>query len=140
MWVSLFPSTLHDKAGWPVALASVNPFAAGTWLAIRLVGYVLVIPVVEELAFRAYAMRRLMDSDVDAVPVGRFSLAAFVISSLLFGALHGPLWIQGTLAGMAFAGALCWRRRFGDAVMAHATTNALIAIYVFVTGHWSVWS
>jgi exosortase E/protease (VPEID-CTERM system) len=140
MWVSLFPSTLHDKAGWPVALASVNPFAAGTWLAIRLVGYVLVIPAVEELAFRAYAMRRLMDSDVDAVPVGRFSLAAFVISSLLFGALHGPLWIQGTLAGMAFAGALCWRRRFGDAVMAHATTNALIAIYVFVTGHWSVWS
>jgi CAAX prenyl protease-like protein len=136
----MFPATLNEPSAWPLALQSADTFTAGAWLAIRLFGYVLVVPVVEELAFRVYAMRRLIDSDVDGVPVGRLTVASFVVSSLLFGALHGPLWVQGTLAGMAFAGALYRRRRFGDAVLAHATTNGLIAIYVFVTGEWSVWS
>jgi exosortase E/protease (VPEID-CTERM system) len=140
LWVLMFPATLNEPSAWPLALQSADTFTAGAWLAIRLFGYVLVVPVVEELAFRVYAMRRLIDSDVDGVPVGRLTVASFVVSSLLFGALHGPLWVQGTLAGMAFAGALYRRRRFGDAVLAHATTNGLIAIYVFVTGEWSVWS
>ena len=87
-----------------------------------------------------YAMRRLIGHDVDSVAVGTFSLASFVISSLLFGALHGALWIQGTLAGMAFACLLYRRRSVGDAVLAHATTNAVIALYVFSTGRWSLWS
>jgi len=43
----------------------------------------------------------------------------------------------------------CWRSSVaripampgnGDAVLAHATTNALIALYVFTSGRWSVWS
>jgi exosortase E/protease (VPEID-CTERM system) len=140
LWVVMFPATLNEPGAWPVALQSADTLTAAAWLAIRLFGYELVVPVVEELAFRVYAMRRLIASDMDGVPVGRFTVVSFVVSSLLFGALHGPLWVQGTLAGMAFAGALYRRRRFGDAVLAHATTNGLIAIYVFVTGEWSVWS
>ena len=98
------------------------------------------MPVVEALAFRVYALRRLAHAEIDTVAVGSFSLFSFVISSLLFGALHSGLWVQGTLAGMAFACALYRRRRFGDAVLAHATTNGLLALYVFFTGQWSLWS
>ena len=140
MWIVTFPVTVPHGSAWPTSLQSVGSAVALAYLAIKLIGYVVVVPLVEELAFRVYAMRRLMNADIESVPVGTFSVAAFAISSLLFGALHGAMWIQGTVAGMAFACALYRRRSVGDAVLAHATTNALIAIYVFTTGHWSVWS
>jgi exosortase E/protease (VPEID-CTERM system) len=139
MWIGLFPAALNTANGWPAALQSVSSLEAAAWLSIRLAGYVLVVPVVEELAFRVYLLRRLTGRDIDSVDAGRFSLVAVVVSSLLFGAMHNGLWIQGTLAGMAFACAM-YRRQFGEAVLAHATTNGLIALYVFATGQWSVWS
>ena len=140
MWVTTFPLTVPHESAWPASLHSASGVAAAVYLAIKFVGYVVIVPLAEELAFRVYALRRLVHDTVDAVPVGTFSVASFAISSLLFGALHGSLWMQGTIAGMAFAGALYRRRSVGDAVLAHATTNALIAIYVFSTGRWSVWS
>jgi exosortase E/protease (VPEID-CTERM system) len=140
VWVAMSPDGLTSKAVWPVALQSVPSSWAAAWLALRLVGYVIAVPVAEELAFRVYAMRRVMDSDIESVPVGAFSWPSFVMSSALFGAFHGALWLQGMIAGMAFACALYRRRAVGDAVLAHATTNALIAMYVFATGRWSVWS
>jgi CAAX prenyl protease-like protein len=136
----MFPAGLADKAAWPPAIQSVASPWAAAWLGLRLAGYVIAVPVAEELAFRVYVMRRVMHSDIDRVPVGAFSWRSLVLSSALFGAFHGALWLQGTIAGMAFAVALCRRRAVGDAVLAHATTNALIATYVFTTGRWSVWS
>jgi CAAX prenyl protease-like protein len=136
----LLPDATTGKDGWPTALHSVPWYAAGTWLLIRLMGYVVLAPLAEELAFRGFLLRRLIHADFHDVPIGRFSWLSFVASSLLFGALHGRLWFAATVAGMLFALALYRRRSFGDAVLAHATTNGLIALYVFVTGRWSVWS
>ncbi len=42
-------------------------------------------------------------------------------------------------AGMGYALALYRRGQLGDAVMAHMTTNALIAVVVLVDGRWSLW-
>jgi len=140
VWIAMFPDGLTSTAAWPVALQSIHPSWAAAWLALRLAGYVIAVPVAEELAFRVYAMRRVTDSDIESVPVGAFTWPSFVISSTLFGVFHGALWPQGVIAGMAFACALYRRRAVGDAVLAHATTNALIALYVFTSGRWSVWS
>ena len=138
IWIALVPS---GPAGQPLptALQSV-PFAwAAAWLALRIVGYTVTVPLVEELAFRGYLTRRLMGSDFEHLPLGMFSWWSFVVSSLLFGALHGGFWLAGTIAGMTFALALYQRRAIGDAVVAHATTNGLIAMYVLTTGRWSMW-
>ncbi len=138
IWIALVPS---GPAGQPLpaALQSV-PFAwAAAWLALRIVGYTVTVPLVEELAFRGYLTRRLMRSDFEHLPLGLFSWWSFVVSSLLFGALHGGFWLPGTIAGMTFALALYQRRAIGDAVVAHATTNGLIAMYVLTTGRWSMW-
>jgi exosortase E/protease (VPEID-CTERM system) len=140
IWMAMLPADLAGKESWPVALQGMSAGSATLWLALRVIGYAMVTPLVEELAFRGYVMRRLLRADVDRVPLGAFSWVSFIGSSLLFGAFHGQLWLQGTIAGMVFAGALYRRRSLGDAVLAHATTNGLIACYVFVTGHWSVWS
>ena len=43
------------------------------------------------------------------------------------------------LAGMAFALVLKWRGRIGDAVVAHATSNLLLAAWVVLRGDWAQW-
>jgi exosortase E/protease (VPEID-CTERM system) len=109
------------------------------WLLFRVVGATVTVPIAEELFFRGFVVRRLIDAHADSVPVGRLTWLAFVVSSVAFGALHGDAWFAATVVGMLFAGALAWRRSLADAVIAHATTNALLSVFVIATGSWSQW-
>jgi CAAX prenyl protease-like protein len=77
-------------------------------------------------------------SEYWSLPVGCFSWSSFLVSSALFGLLHGR-WIAGSLASMIFAVALYRRRELSDAVVAHATANALITLFALLTGNWSLW-
>ena len=140
IWLALMPAGAHDKDGWSVSLAAMHPAWAGSWLAIRVIGYVVIVPLAEELAFRGYAMRRLRRAEFHTVPSGEFAWMPWLVSSVLFGAMHGSMWPAGTIAGLLFGLALVRRGALGDAVQAHATTNLLLAVYAAVTGRWSVWS
>lgn len=121
------------------SFGTLPPGWALAWIAFRVLGFVLVVPVAEELAFRGYLTRRLVAADFQSVPLGRFTWIAWVASSLAFGAMHGSRWIAGTLAGMLYAWALSRRGELADAMTAHATTNALIVAYVMATGDGSAW-
>ena len=120
----------------PVPLAGAGAVA---WVIARALGSVIVTPLVEELAFRGYLTRRLMAADFKSVPQGTFAWPSFLVSSSLFGMFHDR-WIAGILAGMFYALALYGRRKLSDAVLAHATTNALIAAHVLASGKWSLWT
>jgi exosortase E/protease (VPEID-CTERM system) len=121
------------------ALASVPGAARIAWLTVRTLGAVVTVPFAEELAFRGFLLRRLISSDFESVSCRQFSLLAFLVSSVAFGIMHGDRWFAGTLAGMFYAGVLLWRGRIGDAVIAHATTNALLAAWVLFSGNWELW-
>jgi exosortase E/protease (VPEID-CTERM system) len=121
----------------PDALARMGTFWAAAWLLVRLLGYVLLTPFVEELAFRGWLTTRIIGVDCDEA--GRFTWVSFLLSSILFGLFHQSNWLAASVAGMVYALALYRRRRVMDAVLAHATTNALIASYVLLTGRWSIW-
>ena len=141
IWLALEPAPAIDDAHSPLALGLARlPTAwAMIWLVFRVVGSVMTVPIAEELAFRNHLIRRLVAADAMTVPSGRFTWPSFLISSILFGALHGR-WLAGALAGMAYALALYRRGEIVDAIAAHATTNALIAGFVLATGTWSLWS
>jgi len=108
------------------------------WMAFRVLGTVVTVPLAEELAFRGYALRRLIATDFESVSLQRFTALSFFGSSLLFGVLHSRL-VAGSLAGAAYALVLYRRGEMGDAVVAHATTNALLAAWVLATGAWTLW-
>jgi exosortase E/protease (VPEID-CTERM system) len=97
---------------------------------------VFIVPMVEELAFRGYLIRKLISADFELVEPGRFTWTSFLLSSVLFGVMYHR-WIVGTLAGMAFAIALYRRGRLTDAIIAHATSNALILLFMLNRGSWS---
>jgi exosortase E/protease (VPEID-CTERM system) len=138
--VVVFAAWMGLDAVWPRPAPAVGSLAAPglAWAAVRVFGSVVTVPIAEELAFRGFLSRRLIAADFWDVPAGRFTRSSWLVSSLLFGLLHGR-WLGGTVAGLLYALAYGRRGRIGDAVVAHAVTNALIAVVVLKTGDWSLW-
>jgi exosortase E/protease (VPEID-CTERM system) len=119
-------------------LARLSPLARWTWIATRVAGSCLVIPLVEELAFRGFLLPWLASPDFENAAPRQWNWPAVLLSSAAFGALH-PHWFLGTVAGLAFAAARLHRGRLGDAVLAHALCNAGIAAAVLLGGRWDLW-
>ncbi len=127
------------SSGIPAPLAQAAPFARSAWIGARILGAVVTVPIAEELAFRGFLLRRLVSADFESVAWRTFQWLPFLISSIAFGVLHGERWLAGTLAGMIYALVLMRRGRIGEAVIAHATTNALLALWVLTTAQWQLW-
>ena len=121
------------------ALAALSPRARLTWIAFRVAAAVITVPFAEELAFRGYLARRIQSRSFDQVSFTHLSLVAMAVSSLAFGLMHGQHWFAGILSGLAFAAVLRHRGRMGDAVVAHAVSNLLLAAWVLFRGDWGMW-
>jgi exosortase E/protease (VPEID-CTERM system) len=133
LWLVLVPAS----GTAPAAFAHAAPALRIAWLAVRVAGTILVVPIAEELAFRGFLQRRLLARDFEAVPFDRFSWPSLIVSALAFGALHESFW-AGTLAGIAYSAAAYRRGELADAIFAHATTNALLALAALVLGRWDL--
>lgn len=116
---------------------SVPEWFAAIWLAFRICASVVVVPIVEELAFRGYLVRRLISVDFLSVDPRRFTALSFVGSSLAFGLLHSAP-VMGTISGMLFALVVYRRGRLSDAVVAHFVANVLVVLYAALSGDWSL--
>ena len=106
---------------------------------VRVVAAVVTVPIAEELAFRGYLARRLMNREFDQVEFGSLGVVAVVVSSVVFGSMHGAQWAVGIAAGIAYALVVKRTGRFGDAVAAHAVSNLLLAVWVLGRGDWGMW-
>jgi hypothetical protein len=121
-----------------------NPYAgaaggaAMVYIAFRMVGAVLVVPVMEEIFWRSFALRFVLRSDFRSVPLGRFSWYAFILVSLLFGLEHHR-WLAGIIAGLVYAGLLFRSRNLFVPILSHAVTNLLLGLYVLWTREWTFW-
>ena len=131
---------------WPIgSLPAVStdpspydPAVCGWTLTIaKLVGSAFVIAPVEEVFFRSFLYRWLQKRDFLSVPLSRFDLSAFLWMVFLFTLEHDrPL--AAALAGAAYGFAAI---RFGlaSAIVAHVTTNLLLALHVIFSRSWSFW-
>ena len=141
LWIAM-DSFLHAPAagGMPPALAASTAPVRVTWIVFRILSAAITVPIAEELAFRGFLLRRLISEDFETLPFRTFTWTGLLISSVAFGLLHGDLWFVGILAGFLYAWALVRRGSIGEAVIAHATTNALLAVYVLAYDKWHLWS
>ena len=140
LWMAFEPDGDSGGANALAAeLAELGFWPGLVWLIFRVAGAVITVPLAEELAFRGYLLRKMIHADFENVALGRWTGLSLLGSSLLFGLLHSS-WLAGTLAGMGYAFALHQRGQMGDAVIAHATTNALIAVWVLTQSEWVWWT
>ena len=138
LWIGSAHLQLH-AAGMPEKLAALPSALRGLWIVSRLAGGVLIVPIAEELAYRGYLMRRLTKPDFDAVPFQSVRWPALAATAILFGVAHGALWLPGIAAGVVFGLLVVRRGQIGEAVVAHATSNALIAAGVLGWNQWQLW-
>ena len=123
----------------PLELAAMPVALRLAWIAIRAIASATVVPLAEELAFRGFLMRRLVAADFQAVPYRSVGIGALLLSAIVFGLSHGTMWFPGIVAGLLYGAVTRHSGNLGEAVSAHATTNALIAALVLFDGRWQLW-
>ncbi|MCM0083350.1 CAAX prenyl protease-related protein [Geomonas sp. Red32] len=104
----------------------------------RAAGAVLVVPLMEEIFWRSFLIRFLVDPDFESVPAGRFNWQSFLGTVVLFGLEHHQV-VAGMVAGAVYNALLYRTRSLALCVLAHATTNLALALYVVTTGSWQFW-
>jgi CAAX prenyl protease-like protein len=108
------------------------------FIAVRILGSSLLVPPLEEVFFRSFVYRYIQRTDFESVPLGAFFPIPFVVTSALFGFEHHE-WLSGILCGFVYQGLVCWKKRLGDAIVAHAITNFLLGVYVVTQNAWKFW-
>jgi CAAX prenyl protease-like protein len=134
-------SWLFDNALTGFASTTISKaMQANTWfLALRIIGSVALVPVIEELFWRGWLMRWLIHPNFEKVPLGTYSASAFWIVAVLFASEHGPYWEVGLIAGVIYNWWLIRTKNLADCILAHAVTNALLGAYVIASGQWQYW-
>jgi uncharacterized protein len=114
------------------------PGLAWLFVSVRILGSALVVPPLEEVFYRSFLYRYIARPNFEEIPVGQFRWGPFLITATLFGVAHHE-WLAGVLCGIAYQGLVCWKKRLGDAITAHAITNFLLGLWVVWKGAWNFW-
>lgn len=103
------------------------------WQVARVIGTVVLVPVIEELFFRGYLLQRVAPAGSSLL---RLALA-LIISTAGFALLHDRWW-AAALAGIVFAGLTLRQRNITDAILSHSVSNAVIAVAAIWQNDWSL--
>lgn len=106
----------------------------------RIIRAVVIVPILEELFWRAWLMRWIISPRFQEVKLGTYSPAAFWITAVLFASEHGSYWDVGLICGVAYNWWMIRTKSLGDCILAHAVTNACLCGYVVATHHWEYWN
>jgi uncharacterized protein len=139
LWIALDHPWFRfgGRAAGFVPLDDVGNFRTDL-VALRLIGLVIVVPVMEELFWRSFLMRWLTRPDFLSVSPAAVSLPAFLITGALFALAH-DLWAAGFVAGVAYNWLYMHTRTLWAPILAHAVTNGFLAAYILWARAWHLW-
>ena len=92
----------------------------------------------EELFWRSFVLRWVAHPKFLDVFPDKIGLRALLISSVLFGLEH-TLWLAGIVAGLVYGWLYMKTKNLWMSVLAHATTNGCLGLWVLYTGRWGYW-
>lgn len=132
----LFQNSITGTAASSIPIV----LSRSTWfLALRIASCALVVPPVEELFWRGWAMRWIVASDFKKIPLGTYQASAFWLVALMFAAEHGPYWEVGLATGIIYNWWMVRTRNLTDCIIAHAVTNGLLSAYILTTHQFQYW-
>jgi CAAX prenyl protease-like protein len=108
-------------------------------MALRFARAALLVPVLEELFWRGWLPRWLVNPDWQQVQLGTYNTLAFLGTAVLFASEHGPYWEVGLACGLIYNWWMWRTKSLGDLVLVHAITNACLSAYVIVSGRYEYW-
>ncbi len=108
-------------------------------LTLRCFRAIILVPIIEELFWRAWLMRWVIAPDFRTIKLGAYTSKAMWITALLFASEHGPYWEVGLVAGLLYNWWMVRTKNLGACILAHAVTNGALSFYVLQTGKWEYW-
>lgn len=147
--VAVFAIWISPQAllGFPPRTDGFNPavFADdpalywGTVLA-RFLRLVIIVPLVEEIFWRGFLQRFLVDERFTAVPFGKYTHLSFWAVVVAFTMAHHQAdWPAAFLTGAIYGWVAIKTKSLLACVLAHAVTNLLLGLYIMQTGQWGFW-
>ena len=130
---------MSGKPSVPFDPTSIHPVAwRYVFIGFRVFGAVVVVAVMEEIFWRGFLIRWIDSNDFKLVPMGLYSWKAFGITVVLFGLEHEQ-WLAGMVCGALYNWLYRKRKDLFSCVLAHATSNAALAVWVLWQGDWKFW-
>jgi membrane protease YdiL (CAAX protease family) len=146
MWrFDVWMSSLRQLPAPPAP--SITPFDPTTissdlvrllFIAFRVTGAAIVVPLMEELFWRGFLIRWIGTSNFKSVQVGTYAFRSFAVTVVLFGWEHEQ-WLAGMICGALYNGLLYYRKDLFSCVLAHAVSNAALAVWVLRYNDWKFW-
>jgi CAAX prenyl protease-like protein len=117
-----------------------SPAANAISVGLRFVRLVVVVPLLEEIFWRGFLLRWLIDPIFESVPVGTYRPWPFFITTIGFCLEHQAAdWPAALLTGALYNWVAIRTKSLSACVLAHAITNLLLGLYVMKTGQWGFW-
>lgn len=143
LWVSpqmLFGFEPRVDGFNPTLLAEQPGLYWGT-IAARLLRLVVVVPFVEEIFWRGFLQRYLVDDrDFSAVPFGKYTPLSFWGVAVAFMLVHQTTdWPAALITGVVYGWIAVRTKSLIACVVAHMTTNLALGVYILATQQWGFW-
>lgn len=148
IWVGpdvLWPAYRHSwlfnngLAGAPRSSLAPALKTSVAFIVFRVLASVVNVPILEELFWRGWLMRWLIAKDFEKVPLGTYRPLSFWAVAVLFASEHGSYWDVGFITGILYNWWMVRTRSLGDCILAHAVTNACLAVYLLTHDQWQYW-
>ena len=109
-------------------------------LVFRFARLVVVVPFVEEIFWRGFLLRFLIDENFERVPLGAFSWFSFAVVTIGFALSHSPPdWVAALIAGGLYNAVAYRTKSLSSCIFAHAITNLLLGLWIMQTKQWGFW-
>jgi CAAX prenyl protease-like protein len=106
----------------------------------RFLRLVVVVALVEEIFWRGFLLRYLINEKFTEVPIGAFSWFSFGVVTVGFGFTHSREdWIAALVTGALYNLVAYRTRSLAACVGAHAVTNLLLGAWIMATRQWGFW-
>jgi uncharacterized protein len=112
----------------------------GLTVVARFARLVIVVPLVEEIFWRGFLMRYLVNEKFTSIAFGTFRPFSFFAVAVLFMLVHSSAdWIPSLITGLLLNGVAALTKSLWACVLAHAVANLGLGIYIMATRQWGFW-
>lgn len=144
LWIA--PYDMFVAGEFPDARAGFNPGAVfedrqvvvGS-LIIRVFGSVITISLIEEIFWRGFLQRYLIDQNFQSVAIGQYTPFSFWGTAAMVVLIHANQWQVAIPWAIISTGWFMVTKSLGSMFLLHAVTNLGLAIYVLYTGKFYFW-
>jgi len=148
LWIGpdlLWPNMRHHwlfhnwLLGEPASTLPEGLKVSPAFIAVRIFGSVILVPILEELFWRGWLMRWLINPDFRKVALGSYTALSFWATAVLFASEHVSYWEVGLLTGIIYNWWMIRTKNLANCILAHAVTNGCLAAYVIGWKQWQYW-